>query len=71
MNAVAVRHEMYNAETEEIARLEKEGAIFVIRPSERIVTNIVERDSKRLADIYKLGVSDMTAQLEKLKEYLA
>lgn len=71
VNAVAVRHEMYNAETEEIARLEKEGAIFVIRPSERIVTNIVERDSKRLADIYKLGVSDMTAQLEKLKEYLA
>lgn len=71
VHAVAVRHEMYNKETEELARLEKEGAVFVIRPSEKIVTNIVERDSKRLGDIYKLGVSDMTAQLEKLRAYLA
>ncbi len=70
VNTVRVRHEMYNSELSEIAELEKKGALFVIRPSEKIVTNIVERNSKRLGDIYKLGASDMESRLEALKEYL-
>lgn len=70
VNAVRVRHEMYNAELDELERLEKDGAVFVIRPSRKIVTNIVERNSKRLGGIYDLGVSDMENRLSELLAYL-
>ena len=71
VNAVLNRHEMYNHELDEIERLEKEGKIFVLRPSEKINISKMEADLNVVKDMYDLGRKDAQEALEKIKSFLA
>lgn len=71
VRALEERHNMYNRQREELALLEEEGKIFVIRPSESVALPVVERDEKRLKRIYSIGCEDMKKELDRLKKYLA
>lgn len=62
--------EIYNRMMDEIERLEEQGRLFVIRPSEPVVVSRVERDKKKLIDLYHLGKRDAGNNLEALKNYL-
>ena len=64
------RHIHYNETLEELASLEKEGRIHIIRPSQPIQAAMIERDEKNLERIYQTGRVDMTKDLEKLLTYL-
>ena len=55
---------------EELASLEKEGRIHIIRPSSPIQAAMIERDESNLERIYQTGRADMKKDLEKLKAYL-
>ena len=68
---LARRHLMYNHQLDEIRKLEEEGRIFVIRPSEAIQIGRMERDPDKLQGVYDLGVRDAEALLKELREYLA
>lgn len=60
----------YNETLDLIKKYEDEKKIFVFRPSEIVKMHRVEKDKKKLQQIYDLGVKDATNRLEQLEEYL-
>lgn len=60
----------YNAEMDEIDRLEAQGKIFVIRPSEPVTVSRTEKDVAKLQALYDQGQEVCRKALPKLKEYL-
>ncbi len=60
----------YNRECDEIDRLEQEGRIFVIAPSEHVTVKRVEGDMDKLGDLYWLGYNDAKKNLFALNKYL-
>lgn len=71
LEAVAQRHERYNATLRLIDELEKKGEIFVLRPSQKIKIKRLERDADRILRMYELGRSDARQRLADLKAFLA
>ena len=65
------RHARYNAQVEEVIRLEKEGKIFVIRPDEPLDIKRLEKNPAELARVHGIGLADGNACMEELKAYLA
>lgn len=64
------RHSNYNACVQRLNALEKEGGLFVIRPSVRIKMSRIEKNPETLQSMYDLGVKDASALLGGLKDYL-
>lgn len=64
------RYEKYNQTVETIIDLENKKEIFVIRPSEPITLQTIERDPNKLQEVYDLGIKDCKARLDDLKQYL-
>ena len=67
---LADRHERYNAQLDEVARLEGEGRLFAIRPSESVKAPLAVKDPEVLERIYQVGRRDAEAQLDALGSYL-
>ncbi|MBR3797065.1 MAG: patatin family protein [Clostridia bacterium] len=65
------RHDRYNAQVEEVVRLEKEGKIFVIRPDEALDIKRLEKNPDVLARVHGIGLADGEKTMAALKEYLA
>lgn len=70
--AHAVEHsdEMYNAQCEELERLELEGRIFTIAPSRPVDISRLEGDMDKLGSLYDLGYMDARNHLDGLTDYL-
>lgn len=64
------RPDDYNRAVEDIIELEKQGKIFVIRPSATVPIKRIEHDPEVMKRMYDLGVEDAKKQIEGLKEYL-
>jgi len=64
------RYIMYNESLDNIKKLEKNGKIFVIRPSKKLDISRLENDENKLQSVYDLGVKDTKKIIKKLKEYL-
>lgn len=60
----------YNEIQENIAKLEKEGRIFVIRPEEPVLVSRVEKDTKKLRDLYEIGKTIADKRMEDMLAYL-
>ncbi len=71
VEAMAIRHEMYNAETAYVARREAEGAAFVLRPKSALNISPMTKDTAELQRVYEEGVAVARASLTELKEFLA
>ena len=65
------RHARYNAQVEEVIRLEKEGKIFVIRPDEPLDIKRLEKNPAELARVYGIGLADGEKAMAALEAYLA
>lgn len=68
--AVAMRHELYNRQTERLKELEDAGKLFVIRPTEPIDISRTEKNPDKLQAVYDLGVKDAKACEKQLVEFL-
>ena len=68
--AINHRYQMYNEELDKISDLEKEGKIFVIRPSKLVKIKRIEKNEHRMQEMYDLGKEDTIKILEKLKQYI-
>lgn len=64
------RNRIYSEQYELIEKLEKEGKIFVIRPSKVIKTKATEKNPDVLNALYNSGRKDCEKVLNKLIEYL-
>lgn len=64
------RSKNYNKLLDDIKKLEKDGKIFVIRPSESVEINPLKKQKKDLQRIYDLGTTDIKSKFDKLVKYL-
>ena len=65
------RHTRYNAQAADIAQLEKEGKIFVIRPQKALEISRLEKDPEELARVHGIGLADGEKMMDALKAYLS
>ncbi len=60
----------YNERLKMIQKLEKEGEIYVIRPSRALQLKTIERNADALQRAYNLGVEDCKKQFAEIQAYL-
>ena len=63
--------ERYNRTLEYIRELEKNGEVFVIRPSRPLTIGRMEHDPERVRAVYEIGVEDATREMSALKSWLS
>ena len=63
------RHDLYNENLDFIEKLEEDKKAIVIRPSQTLNVGRVERDSKKLTELYNLGYQDASAKLNEISEW--
>lgn len=69
VETMAGRANMYNETMEYIERLEDEGKIIVIRPSEKKAISRMEKDPEKLKAWYEVGRKDTLKVIDKIKEF--
>ena len=65
------RHDIYNATTAYIRKLEQKGRVLVIRPEAPLGIARVEHDPKELTRVYQLGRDVAEKRLEEMQTFLA
>ena len=67
---MAVRHDVYNAQMEEIDRKEECGEAMVIRPLEALGIGRTEKDPDELERVYQMGRDEAVRRLAELRLFL-
>lgn len=70
IKAIHNRHNMYNATVEYLEELERQGRVFIIRPSVSLNIGRLESDTGKMREIYDIGVRDAQNCLERLRQWL-
>lgn len=64
------RHELYNETLDFIEKLEEEKKAIVIRPSQTLNIGRVEKNSKKLTELYNIGYQDAAAKINEISEWI-
>ncbi|WP_243109409.1 patatin-like phospholipase family protein [Anaerophilus nitritogenes] len=64
------RYKKYNDCMDEINKLEKEGSVYVFRPQKELSVNRLEKDIKKLNDLYEQGYHEAIHQMDDFKNWL-
>lgn len=70
VNSINNRYLLYNKQLDTIEKLEKDGKIFIIRPSRLVNIKRIEKNPDKLQEMYDLGVCDTNQVFSQLLEYL-
>lgn len=70
VHALENRHKVYNKTIRYIEKLEREGEVFVLRPSEVPQIGRMERNPEKLQQVYDLGRRDAQQQLDALRAWM-
>ena len=70
IEAVLTRYKMYNDTIEHIEEQEKQGKVFVIRPSRPLKVSRIERNQQKLEELYSIGMEDAKRDFERLEKWL-
>ena len=70
IEAMASRHERYNAETAYVRAREQARACLVIRPPHALDVRQVEREPEKLRAAYRLGREAAEARLEEIRSFI-
>lgn len=70
LNAMAVRHENYNASLKHVAAQAAAGKALVIQPSRDLHIGRMERNRGRIRAQYELGRQDARKKLEEIRAFL-
>ena len=70
VNALKVRHKMYNQQLKDLDAAEKEGKAFVIYPSGDINIGRLKADKADLERIYQMGYDDAMANMDRIVKFL-
>ena len=71
LRTIEQRNDQYNTRIQQIRELEKQGKVFVIRPSKDRPVGRLEKDPKKLKALHALGMQDAQKQWKALEDYLA
>ena len=69
--ALVNRHESYNNMLDMLKEKERQGSIFIIRPSENMDIGRMESDVNKVQAAYDLGVKDAKLRLAALRDWLS
>ncbi len=70
VNALAHRHERYNETLKQLEELENKGEVFVFRPDKALEIRRLERDPKKLQEVYDIGKRDALIRMRDLKAWM-
>lgn len=70
IRALESRHQVYNQTRQELARMEQEGTVFVIRPSEVLEIGRMCHDPEKIQEVYETGRRDMEVSVSSLRKWL-
>lgn len=70
VKTLSSRNSVYNEQCDYVEKLEKEGKVLVIRPSEFVDISRTETDRKIMKQMYDLGIKDAENKLKDIIEYL-
>ncbi|PMC35236.1 patatin family protein [Bacillus sp. UMB0899] len=70
IEAILTRYKMYNDTIEHIKEQEKQGKVFVIRPSSALKVGRIERNQQKLEELYSIGMEDAKKEFNRLEEWL-
>lgn len=70
VEAVGNRYIRYNKCLKTLAAWEKEGRVFVFRPSVNMKIGRVEKDAAKITALYALGIKDAREHMDSLKKFL-
>lgn len=70
VEAMINRHKVYNMTIDYIKKQEEKGNVFVIRPSSRVKIGRLEKDKKKLSELYKQGYKDASKKYEDLVSFM-
>lgn len=65
------RHENYNASIRKLKELEKEGKVYIVRPSEPIEIGRMEKNPEMLQKVYDLGVKDAKKEIKDIETFIS
>lgn len=71
IEVLANRYQNYNECVEKVVEAEKQGEIFVFRPSKTLPIKRIEKDLNKVQAMYDLGIEDAQRDMEALKAYLS
>ena len=71
VEAMALRHERYNAMTDRIAEDEQQGKVLVLRPPEALGISRTEKDPEELERVYQMGRRIALQRLDEVRAYLS
>ncbi len=71
VEAMSRRHEIYNETIEYIEKREKEGAVLVIRPEEKLPVGRIEHDPEKLREVHALGKALAERKMKEIRDFLA
>ena len=70
VNAIAVRHDIYNATTSYIKKREKDGAVLAIRPDSALEISSIESNPDEIVRVYEHGREVGEREIERIKEFI-
>lgn len=70
VEALRIRHDMYNKQVEHVKESEREGKAFVIRPPVGLNIGSLEHNGEEIKRVYELGRKTASVYLEDLKSFL-
>ena len=70
-HAMAVRHEMYNAQLDYLAEQARQGKILLICPDDALPIGRTERNPEKIRLVYEMGRRAGEQTLQKIKEFIA
>lgn len=69
VEALAMRHEMYNCELEYVRQAEREGRCLVIRPEEKIPIDHISHDPEQMRRVYEIGRKMGERYIDRIKAF--
>lgn len=70
VKAMEERHIHYNETLDLLTKLEKEGSVFIIRPSKPVTISRLEKNLDKLYALYQEGYNDAQNQYTKMMEFI-
>ncbi|MBI9064795.1 MAG: patatin family protein [Marinilabiliaceae bacterium] len=70
VKVILSRAERYNKDIETLERLEKEGAVFIIRPQGTMNVSRIENNPQKLDHLYMMGLKETEDLLPQLNQWL-
>lgn len=70
VQAMENRHHVYNKTLSYIAREQKAGRLYVIRPQSALQIDRVEKDAEKLKAVYEIGRKTALKQVEDIRRFL-